>query len=65
MKEVPIKDKLNLTIEEAAAYSNIGMNKLREMIKEPSCPFVLYVGEGKRVIKRKAFENYIEKHTEI
>lgn len=65
MKEVQIKDKLNLTIEEAAAYSNIGINKLREMAKEPSCPFVLYVGEGKKLIKRKAFEHYIEKRNEI
>lgn len=53
MKEalrVEIKDKLNLTIEEAAAYSNIGMNKLRSMADEPSCPFVLYIGKRK-VIK--------------
>lgn len=36
MKEVPIKDKLNLTIEEAA-YSNIGVNKLGELTKQPKC----------------------------
>ena len=29
--EVPIWEKSNLTIEEAAAYSGIGMNKLREL----------------------------------
>ncbi len=60
MKEVAIKDKLNLTIEEAAAYSNIGINKLYEITNEPSCPFVLYIGK-KRIIKRVAFEKYIEK----
>lgn len=67
MKEalkVDIKDKLNLTIEEAAAYSNIGMNKLRSMADEPSCPFVLYIGKRK-VIKRKAFERYLEKVVEV
>lgn len=64
MKEVPIKDKLNLTIEEAAAYSNIGINKLRSMADEPSCPFVLYIGKRK-VIKRKAFERYLEKVLEV
>ena len=31
MKEVPIWEKSNLTIEEAAAYFNIGMAKLREL----------------------------------
>ena len=29
--EVPIWEKANLTIEEAAAYFGIGMNKLREL----------------------------------
>ena len=30
-KEVPIWQKSNLTLEEAAAYSGIGMGKLREL----------------------------------
>lgn len=65
MKEtVPIPQKLLLTIEEAAAYSSIGMNKLRSMADEPSCPFVLYIGR-KRMIKRKEFEKYIEKASEV
>lgn len=65
MKEtVPIKDKLNLTIEEAAAYSNIGINRIRSMLDEPSCPFVLYIGKRK-VVKRKEFERYLDKATEL
>lgn len=65
MKEtVPIKDKLNLTIEEAAEYSNIGINKLNEMAKDPKCPFVLYVGR-KKLIKRAAFEKYINNTLEL
>ena len=31
MKEVPIWEKSNLTLEEAAAYSGIGINKLRTL----------------------------------
>ncbi len=64
MKEVPIKDKLNLTIEEAAAYSNIGINRIDEMAKDPKCPFVLYVGR-KKLIKRAAFEKYINNALEL
>lgn len=65
MKEtVPIKDKLNLTVEEAAAYSNIGINKLRELMNMPRCPFVIYIGR-KRLIKRKEFEKFIESQIEI
>ncbi len=64
MKEVPIKDKLNLTIEEAAAYSNIGINRIDKMAKDPKCPFVLYVGR-KKLIKRVAFEKYINSALEL
>lgn len=31
MKDVPIGEKNNLSLEEAAAYSGIGVNKLREL----------------------------------
>ena len=62
---IPIWEKLNLSIEEAAAYSNIGINKINDMLKEPSCPFVLYIGKGKRVIKRREFEKYLEKKREV
>lgn len=59
MKEVPIWEKSNLTIEEAAVYSSIGVNKIRELSNDESCPFVLWVG-SKRLIKRKLFDKYIE-----
>ena len=54
---VPIEKKLNLTIKEAAEYSNIGMNRLDKILREPNCPFVLFVG-SKKLIKRKEFEEY-------
>ena len=58
--EIPIYQKQNLTIEEAAVYSNIGRNKLREITDDEKCLFVLWVG-GKRLIKRKLFDEFIEK----
>ncbi len=61
---IPIWEKMTLTIEEAAAYSNIGVNRLREICDDPYCPFVLFVGR-KRLIKRKAFEDYVNKRNEI
>lgn len=57
--EVPLWEKANLTIEEAAAYFGIGMNKLRELTEDEWCKFVLYVGT-KRLIKRRLFEQYLE-----
>ena len=56
---LPIDRKMLLSIREAAEYSNIGINKIDEMLKQPNCPFVLYVGT-KKVVTRKAFEEFIE-----
>lgn len=53
IKEVPIWEKSNLTLEEAAAYTGIGVNKIREISNNDNCPFVLWVG-NKRLIKRKS-----------
>lgn len=61
---VPIWLKTTLTIKEAAEYSNIGINKIESLINGPNCDFVLYVGK-KRLIKRKQFEQFIERHMEI
>lgn len=58
-KNVPVWEKSNLTIEEAAAYFGIGQNKLRELTSDDNCSFVLWCG-SKRLIKRKAFERYLE-----
>ena len=56
---LPIDRKMLLSIREAAEYNNIGINKIDEMLKQPNCPFVLYVG-SKKLVKRKAFEEFIE-----
>lgn len=63
-EKVPIKDKLLLTVEETAEYSNIGINKIYSLINNPMCRFVFYVGK-KRLIKRRQFEEYITKNIEI
>ena len=58
--DVPIYEKSNLTLEEAAAYFNIGVNKLRQLTDDDKCPFVLWVG-SKRLIKRKKMDEYLSK----
>ena len=60
MKEIPIWEKSNLTLEEAAAYSVIGINKLRKLSDNEQCQFVLWIG-SKRLIKRKKLDEYTEK----
>jgi excisionase family DNA binding protein len=61
---VPIWEKVTLSIDEAAAYSGIGVKKLRAMSKAKNCPFVLFVGE-KCMIKRRPFEQYLEREYSV
>ena len=60
VNKVPIWEKLNLTVEEASEYSNIGVNKIREISNDDNCPFVLWIG-NKRLIKRRKVDEYLEK----
>ena len=57
--EVPIWEKANLTLTEAAAYTGIGVKKLRQMTDEPTCNYVLWNG-CKRLIKRKKLDEFID-----
>lgn len=59
-KEIPIWEKSNLTLDEAAAYSGIGINKLRQLTDREDCEFVLWIGT-KRLIKRRKFDEYIDR----
>ena len=63
-ESVPIWEKAALTLEEAAAYTSIGINKLRELTNNTRCEFVIYVGR-KRLIKRKNLEKYLSENIEL
>ncbi len=62
--EIPFWLKVTLTIKESAAYSNIGINKIEDLLKQPKCDFVLYVG-NKKLVKRKELEQYTSRNLEI
>lgn len=59
-RDIPIWEKSNLTLEEAAAYSGIGINKLRKLTESEQCSFVLWNGT-KRLIKRRRLDEYMDK----
>lgn len=63
-QKVPIWKKSNLTLQEAAQYSGIGINKLRQLSETEDCPFVLWNG-SKRLIKRQELDKYINKSYSI
>lgn len=56
--QIPIYEKELLTLSEAAALYNIGVNKIREMTNDDNCSYVLFVG-SKRLIKRRQFNLYL------
>ena len=61
---VPINEKINLTIQEASQYFNIGRDKLYKLAKEDGCKFVLHNGRN-ILIKRKMFEKYLDQNKYI
>lgn len=60
----PIWEKKCLTIEEAAAYSGIGVKKLRQLAKVKQCPFVVSVGAQIYIICEK-LDDYTNKKSHI
>lgn len=61
---IPVYKKAVLSAQEASEYSNIGIHKIQELLRTPNCPFVLYVGT-KKLVKRKLFEDFINKQLVI
>ena len=62
---IPIKDKFCLTIDEAAAYFNIGEKKLRKIVAgNLTSDFVIQNGV-KYLIKRKRFETFLNEISAI
>ena len=62
--EVPIWEKKWLTLEEAAAYSGIGRNKIRELSQQKNCPFAILLG-GKLYIIREKLDDFTDKQFRI
>ena len=63
-EKVASHQKIALTSKEAAEDSNLGINKIDQMLRTPNCPFVLFVGT-KKLVKRKEFEEFIRSQIEI
>ena len=55
---VEISQKCLLTLEEAAQYTGLGMQKLRDLSSDENCGFVLWNG-SKRMFKREKLVSYL------
>lgn len=58
---IPFWERYTLSVEEAAAYFRIGENKLRKIIGEDKDAEYLLWNGNRPQIKRKKFENFIDK----
>lgn len=58
---VPIHHRVLLTLEEASAYSGIGINRLRELSHDPEfARECVYVSGRRRMFKRRPLREYLE-----
>ena len=60
----PIWEKKCLSIEEAAAYSGIGITKLRQLSQQKKCPFVMPLGNQVFIVREK-LDRYIKDRDRI
>lgn len=58
---IPIWERYTLSIEEAAAYFRIGENKLRKIVSENKDADYLLWNGNRPQIKRKKFEQLIDR----
>ena len=59
-KTVPLWERENLTLMEAAAYTGVGRDRLRELSNRDDCKFVLWRG-NRKLYKRVKLVEYLEK----
>lgn len=63
--QIPFWERYTMSVEEAAAYFRVGENKLRKLISEDNdADYILWNGNRPQ-IKRKKFEEYIDRHNLI
>ena len=65
LKEVPIWEKYALTVSEASQYFHLGVKKLREIINRDKYASYLIWNGGRVYIKRKLFEEFLDKEINL
>ena len=62
---IPVSERYAVSIKDAAKYFGIGENKLRKIVNEnKDAEFILWNG-SRALIKRQAFECYLDKTSAI
>lgn len=61
VSNIPLWEKYTLSVEEAALYFRIGRTKLRKLIAENENASYILRNGNRPQIKRKLFEEYVDK----
>lgn len=64
VEKIPVKDKVLLTINEAAEYIGVGHTAIRKFIDGREDEFCVLVG-NRKLIKREKFEKYIKNNVTV
>lgn len=63
--DIPLWEKYTLTVNEASVYFHIGDKKLRQIIADdPDADYLIKVG-NRQMIKRKRFEQFLDRQEAI
>lgn len=62
--DLPIWERKVLTCDEAAAYSGIGISRLRSMTMKKGCPFAIANGTQILIVREK-FDAYMDKAEKV
>ncbi len=62
--EVPLNQRVLLTIPEAAKYTGIGVNSLRRLANKRNCKLIVWVG-ARKMFRRKQLDEYLENASSI
>lgn len=65
MNEIPYWEKYMLTLREAAEYFHIGEKKMRQIVDENMDANFLLESGNRIMIKRKLFEEYLDRASVI
>ena len=59
VNKIKHSQKYTITTKEASVWSGIGINRLRDIMNDPDCPFVLRVG-NRKLVKKEIFKNWLD-----
>ena len=58
--DIPVWERTLLTLNEASAYTGLGINRLRRIANSNENELVVWVG-SKRMFKRRKLDEYLER----